>query len=121
MQIYGRSGSGKTTLLHVVAGLLEHTSGQIGIGPAQQEIRALTSGQRLARAGMVFQFPERHFLGSTILEELSAGFPRCVLAASGGGGSGGRPRGASSCNNSCSALAAAGSSSLQTTPSQPRR
>lgn len=78
--VYGRSGSGKTTLLHVVAGLLEASDGSITLGEGGQD---LDSGRRLAKAGMVFQFPERHFLGGTILEELSVGVPRCVRIARG--------------------------------------
>ncbi|MDJ0679610.1 MAG: energy-coupling factor ABC transporter ATP-binding protein [Xenococcaceae cyanobacterium MO_167.B52] len=68
--IVGASGSGKSTLLEILAGLAERTGG--GIYWRDQEIMALDLQQL---AGIVFQFPERHFCGSTILEELRLGHP----------------------------------------------
>ena len=68
--IVGASGSGKSTLLEILAGLAERTGG--GIYWRDQEIIALDLQQL---AGIVFQFPERHFCGSTILEELRLGHP----------------------------------------------
>jgi energy-coupling factor transport system ATP-binding protein len=68
--IIGPSGSGKSTLLEILSGLAEPTSGAVlwreqGLMPEQL--------QQLA--GLVFQFPERHFCGGTILQELRLGHP----------------------------------------------
>lgn len=68
--IVGASGSGKSTLLEILAGLAERTGG--GIYWRDREIFSLDLQQL---AGIVFQFPERHFCGSTILEELRLGHP----------------------------------------------
>jgi energy-coupling factor transporter ATP-binding protein EcfA2 len=81
--IYGRSGSGKTTLLQLVAGLAQPTSGAIsfsGSGPPSQggdapPQKGLSMQARMAAASLVFQFPERHFVGATLAEELTAGWP----------------------------------------------
>lgn len=72
--IVGPSGSGKTTLLEILAGLAEQTRG--GIRWKKQD---LTSIHLQQLAGLVFQFPERHFCGSTILEELRFGHPELRL------------------------------------------
>ena len=68
--IVGPSGSGKTTLLEILAGLAEQTEGEIFW--RDQELTPLHLQQL---AGIVFQFPERHFCGKTILEELRLGHP----------------------------------------------
>jgi energy-coupling factor transport system ATP-binding protein len=68
--IIGPSGSGKTTLLEILAGLAEKTSGEIFW--REQELTPLHLQQL---GGLVFQFPERHFCGKTILEELRLGHP----------------------------------------------
>lgn len=68
--IIGPSGSGKTTLLEILAGLAERTAGDIYW--RTQELNAVELQQL---AGIVFQFPERHFCGSSILEELRLGHP----------------------------------------------
>ena len=57
--IAGASGSGKTSLLEVISGLA---------GSQHGDIRWL--------CGIVFQFPERHFLGLTIQQELKLGQKR---------------------------------------------
>lgn len=68
--IVGTSGSGKTTLLEILAGLAEKTSGQI-----RWNSQELTSLELQQLSGIVFQFPERHFCGGNILEELRLGHP----------------------------------------------
>ncbi len=68
--IVGTSGSGKTTLLEILAGLAQQTKGQIF-----WKDRELTSSELQQLGGIVFQFPERHFCGNTILEELRLGHP----------------------------------------------
>ncbi|RMF28426.1 MAG: ABC transporter ATP-binding protein [Cyanobacteria bacterium J083] len=72
--IIGKSGSGKTTLLEILAGLAEKTSGQIFW--REQELTPLELQQL---GGIVFQFPERHFCGSNILEELRLGHPELSM------------------------------------------
>lgn len=68
--IIGASGSGKTTLLEILSGLAEQTSGNIYW---RKQALSYLSLQRLG--GLVFQFPERHFCGGTVLEELRLGHP----------------------------------------------
>jgi energy-coupling factor transport system ATP-binding protein len=68
--IVGASGSGKTTLLEILAGLAEQTGGEI-----YWRDRLLNNLTLQQLAGLVFQFPERHFCGGTILEELRLGHP----------------------------------------------
>lgn len=68
--IVGPSGSGKSTLLEILSGLAEKTQGTIHW--RDQELTPLHLQQL---SGLVFQFPERHFCGSTILEELRLGHP----------------------------------------------
>ncbi len=68
--VVGPSGSGKTTLLEILAGLARPTSGKLFW--REQE---LTPEYLQQLGGLVFQFPERHFCGRTILEELRLGHP----------------------------------------------
>jgi energy-coupling factor transport system ATP-binding protein len=68
--IIGPSGSGKSTMLEILSGLAEPSSG--GMFWREQE---LIAEQMQQLAGLVFQFPERHFCGGTILEELRLGHP----------------------------------------------
>ncbi len=68
--IIGRSGSGKTTLLEILAGLAQCSKGEI-----YWREQKLTSEHLQQLGGLVFQFPERHFCGGTILEELRLGHP----------------------------------------------
>ncbi len=68
--IVGQSGSGKSTLLEILSGLAEATAGKVLW--REQE---LTAEHLQQLAGLVFQFPERHFCGGTILEELRLGHP----------------------------------------------
>lgn len=68
--IIGPSGSGKSTLLEILAGLAKKTSGKI-----LWREQDLTPDHLQQLAGLVFQFPERHFCGNTLLEELRLGHP----------------------------------------------
>ncbi|HEY9908254.1 MAG TPA: energy-coupling factor ABC transporter ATP-binding protein [Thermosynechococcaceae cyanobacterium] len=68
--VVGPSGSGKSTLLEILAGMAEKTAG--GIFWREQALDPIYLRQL---SGLVFQFPERHFCGSTILEELRLGHP----------------------------------------------
>jgi len=68
--IVGPSGSGKSTLLEILSGLAQKTSGTI-----RWRDQDLNPEYLQELAGLVFQFPERHFCGSTILEELRLGHP----------------------------------------------
>lgn len=68
--IIGPSGSGKSTFLEILSGLAEPTSGSV-----LWREQTLIAEQLQQLAGLVFQFPERHFCGGTILEELRLGHP----------------------------------------------
>lgn len=68
--IVGPSGSGKSTLLEILAGLAKKSDGLIHW--REQE---LTPDHLQQLSGLVFQFPERHFCGNTILDELRLGHP----------------------------------------------
>jgi energy-coupling factor transport system ATP-binding protein len=63
--VAGRSGSGKTTLLEVICGLAGIDGGAI-----RWDGEITTARQRRWLCGLVFQFPERHFLGLTVGQEL---------------------------------------------------
>ena len=69
--VVGRSGSGKTTLLELIAGLASPDQGQIS-----WQGLATTARQRRWLSGLVFQFPERHFIGLTVGQELKLGHRR---------------------------------------------
>ncbi len=69
--ISGNSGSGKTSLLEVISGLASAQQGSI-----HWKEEALTRRQRRWLCGVVFQFPERHFLGLNIAQELKLGHRR---------------------------------------------
>jgi energy-coupling factor transport system ATP-binding protein len=68
--IVGPSGSGKSTFLEILSGLADRTSGDI-----YWRDQELTPEHLQQLAGLVFQFPERHFCGRSILEELRLGHP----------------------------------------------
>ncbi|MFN9570939.1 MAG: ABC transporter ATP-binding protein [Cyanobacteriota bacterium] len=63
--VAGRRGSGKTSLLEVICGLANMDGGTI-----RWNGEVMTSRQRRWLCGLVFQFPERHFLGLTVGQEL---------------------------------------------------
>jgi len=67
--ICGKSGSGKTTLLEIISGLITPQKGKI-----TWKNKNITARQRRWISGVVFQFPERYFLGTTIGKELKIGF-----------------------------------------------
>ncbi|APB32767.1 ABC transporter-like protein [Gloeomargarita lithophora Alchichica-D10] len=72
--IVGVSGAGKTTLLELIAGLATPTQGKI-----LWREQPLQAPDLQELAGLVFQFPERHFCGLTLLEELRLGHPELTL------------------------------------------
>lgn len=84
--VVGRSGTGKSTLLTLLAGLSEPTSGSVTLGGGGgtdvndvgggHSYAGTPSAERLSKVGIVFQFPERHFLGKTLLQELTFGWPQ---------------------------------------------
>jgi energy-coupling factor transport system ATP-binding protein len=72
--VAGRSGSGKTTLLEVICGLARADGGTI-----RWNGEPMTARQLRWLCGLVFQFPERHFLGLTVGQELRVGQRRLSL------------------------------------------
>ena len=74
--IVGRSGNGKSTLLSLVAGLAEPTSGVITFSDLEPGVHlSARQAPGQSRPG-VFSFPERHFLGKNMLQELTFGWPQ---------------------------------------------
>lgn len=69
--IAGASGSGKTSLLEVISGLSAARSGSIS-----WKGKVMARRQRRGLCGIVFQFPERHFLGLNVSQELRLGHRR---------------------------------------------
>lgn len=69
--IEGPSGSGKTSLIEIIGGLSSPKKGVI-----KWQKNTLTARQRKSHCGIVFQFPERHFLGMTVAQELRLGHLR---------------------------------------------
>ncbi len=66
--ICGSSGSGKTTLLEIISGLTIPQKGRI-----TWKNKTISARQRRWISGVVFQFPERYFLGTTVGKELKIG------------------------------------------------
>ncbi len=66
--IRGPSGSGKTTLVEVISGLSEYQKGEI-----TWLNKRINARQRRWLCGLVFQFPERYFLGLSVAQELRLG------------------------------------------------
>ena len=69
--IAGASGSGKTSLIEVISGLASANKGSVSLGN-----KLLGPRERRKLSGVVFQFPERHFLGLTVAQELRLGHRR---------------------------------------------
>jgi len=69
--IEGPSGSGKTSLIEIIGGLSSPKKGAI-----KWQKNTITARQRKLLCGIVFQFPERHFLGMTVAQELRLGHLR---------------------------------------------
>ncbi len=67
--ICGSSGSGKTTLLEIISGLINPQEGKI-----TWKNKNMSARKRRWISGVVFQFPERYFLGTTIGKELKIGY-----------------------------------------------
>jgi ABC-type oligopeptide transport system ATPase subunit len=78
--IVGSSGSGKTTMLQCIAGLLPPSGGEIHLSVGEQHEGGSSMVSLNEHVGMVFQFPERHFLAATVLDELTFGW--CVPSPS---------------------------------------
>ncbi len=66
--ICGDSGSGKTTLLEIISGLIKPQKGKIS-----WKNKVLSCRQRRWFCGVVFQFPERYFIATTVGKELKIG------------------------------------------------
>ena len=69
--VRGPSGSGKTTLVEIISGLSGYQKGEI-----TWLNKALNARQRRWLCGLVFQFPERYFLGLSVAQELRLGHKR---------------------------------------------
>ena len=69
--VRGPSGSGKTTLVEVISGLSRCQRGEI-----TWFNKTLNARQRRWLCGLVFQFPERYFLGLSVAQELRLGHKR---------------------------------------------
>ena len=69
--VRGPSGSGKTTLVEIISGLSAYQKGEI-----TWFNKSLNARQRRWLCGLVFQFPERYFLGLSIAQELRLGHKR---------------------------------------------
>ena len=69
--VSGASGSGKTSLIEIISGLSKPQEGKIKWFDSH-----LNESQRRSLCGVVFQFPERHFLGLTVGQELRLGHRR---------------------------------------------
>ena len=69
--VRGPSGSGKTSLLEIISGLSGYQKGEI-----TWFNKALNARQRRWLCGLVFQFPERYFLGLSVSQELRLGHKR---------------------------------------------
>ena len=69
--VRGPSGSGKTTLVEIISGLSGFQKGEI-----KWFNKTINARQRRWLCGLVFQFPERYFLGLSVAQELRIGHSR---------------------------------------------
>ena len=69
--VRGPSGSGKTTLVEIISGISGYQRGEI-----TWFNKTLNARQRRWLCGLVFQFPERYFLGLSVAQELRLGHKR---------------------------------------------
>jgi len=69
--VVGRSGCGKTTLLELICGLASPDQGRI-----LWQGKEVSARERRWLCGLVFQFPERHFIGLSVGQELRLGHRR---------------------------------------------
>ena len=69
--VRGPSGSGKTTLVEIISGLSGFQKGEI-----KWFNKTINARQRRWLCGLVFQFPERYFLGLSVAQELRLGHKR---------------------------------------------
>ena len=69
--VRGPSGSGKTTLVEIISGISGYQKGEITWFD-----KTLNARQRRWLCGLVFQFPERYFLGLSVAQELRIGHKR---------------------------------------------
>tara|TARA_Y100001968_G_scaffold324615_1_gene364311 strand:- start:141 stop:782 length:642 start_codon:yes stop_codon:yes gene_type:complete len=69
--VVGPSGSGKTSLIEIISGLTRSQKGYL-----YWQERKIKPHKRRSISGVVFQFPERHFLGLTVGQELKLGHRR---------------------------------------------
>ncbi len=69
--VRGPSGSGKTSLVEIISGLSGYQQGEI-----TWFNKTLNPRQRRRLCGLVFQFPERYFLGLSVAQELRLGYKK---------------------------------------------
>ena len=74
--VRGPSGSGKTTLVEIITGLSGYQKGAI-----TWQDKTVNARQRRWLCGLVFQFPERYFLGLSVAQELRLGQKRLTTEA----------------------------------------
>ncbi len=69
--IIGSIGSGKSTMLELMNGILKPNTGKIKIGKYNLSGKNFNFNKYRKDVGLVYQFPEKYFFGSTVGEEIS--------------------------------------------------